>query len=1249
MQESNLTVSPHAHVESYLTGSTVANMIKAAKAMGRTHFAYTDNGHLSSALKAYKLTKDAGLKFIAGLEIYFKDSACPFVTNTEADRCKYFTGTIYCKDQAAYQALCKMVSRTDMPTIEIYEEKQQLWTWKDLETISQFNVDFVAGGIHCMVGKPMLAGRADVGMSVFNKLKSIFKDNLLVCLVAEPWSKKWSNVIEFFFSDGTKQAILASDLITTDRARKFKAIELVEKKHHTVLKTRYSGLSYYEVDKKFDEVKLHKGFLPLPGGDAQLKINKFLLALARKDITPILVSDYAYYAAKEDKIVQTMVLEGRNKLYPNLYMKNANELKSYLTNELKLDEAATNHIIHMNNQWAMRYDEFKLKYDWRLADVGPNPMGQINDTIKKVGRMRWNDPMWVDRLKEEMQVLAKNGTKDLTPYFLPICDVMNFYKDNGQLTGPLRGSCGGSLLCYVLGITQVDPFKYDLPFNRFFSMDRVLSGKLPDIDSDLGDRTLLVGEDGKSGYIYGRYGDKCAQISTRNTIRLKSAIKDTNRYINGSVEQEIEQFTKGLPNPGSMSDRELLFGSVDKESDAHIPGLVETSVELQKYIEKRPKEWEIVEKSLGITRSFGVHPAAFILSDVPVSEVAPIKDGHIIQYDMSVVDSVGLIKYDFLKVDQLKDIEVALNLINKKNGKFGKPEDSVGWSHPESDDSGCSECYDVKEFLRDGNDGLVMEVHRMDAGDLKCGKCKKPVRQSKTNEIGYFDHEGKKIYIWDLPEIPEVFKATWGGSTETLFQINTKSMTPFVVEILPQSIDDLGIILALVRPGPLDFIDEKTGRSMAEEYCMRRKGQSEVDIEILGKLIPETYGIFVYQESLTRIAKELAGFPGDEAEKLRENMGKKKMDALMKMKPKFIEGASKKVDKTVAEEIWERMVTFGRYGFNKSHSIGYAHITYACMFLKHFYPMEWWAAVLSNAEEKEITTTFWPYVKDIVLPPDINLSSDMMVVDYANEKLRAKFGIIKGMGEKTIDPIVAGRPYADIQDFVNKEVAGDSISHKLIHVGIFDSLFPPKMSVVEKIKMYEDAVQKKAYSDKLKAAEASGKKVRALAPKPAKIPEEYLNLDKTPLKDAAMKKAVLPTLPISTYDLGKRFSKVVDRRSSVPFAVDHRGKRSILVGGDKLQRLDEMSGEGLDKDIYVASTVYILKTQEFSFAKNTKRALKMIIDADGYISEKVLWPDYDTGVLNYPPELDKGAIATIFFRKRQNKKDVSVMSVVVES
>lgn len=1191
-----LAVSPHAHVESYLTGSTLANMIDKAKELGRDYFAYTDNGHISSLMKAYNLCKPSkekdakeyqkrGLQLIPGIEIYFKDSNCPFVVGTEVDRCKYFTATLYCKDQDAFQALAKLISSTSMPTIDIYEEKHQVWCWKDLEFMSQFNVSFVAGGIHCMVGKPMLAGRPDVSMKIFQKLKDVFKTNFWVCIITEPWAKKWSSVVEITYEDGTKQSVLASDMVSTDKARKIKVLDLIEKKHHKVIKSIYSGLTFNEVNKPFRGVKLHKGFLPLPGGDPMLKINKLLAALAHRDVeTCVLASDYAYYATKEDKVVQTMILEGTNKLYPNLYMKDFQEIGEYLVDTMKMDTLSASCILQNNRGWAKEFEGFKLKYKWRLADVGPDPIGQINEIIKKVGRMR-DEPIWNARLEEEMNVIARNGVMDLSPYFLPICGVLGHYRDNGILTGPLRGSCGGSLLCYLMGITHVDPFEYDLPFNRFFSMDRVTSGKLPDIDSDLSSRTLLVGEDGKSGYIYGKYGNKCSQISTRNTVRLKTAIKDTNRFIHGKVEEEIEIFTKSLPPPQQgVSDQKMIFGYEDEEK-GHVPGIIDTSKDFRKYIANRPDEWNIVEKALGITRSYGVHPAAFILCDEPIENIVPLKDGTIAQYEMKEVEAAGLIKYDFLVVKQLEDIEACLNLINKKN--------------------------------------------------------------RESNTIGNFRHGSENVFIWNLPKVPDVFKSVWGGATETIFQINTKSMTPFVQEILPGSIDDLGVILALVRPGPLDFIDEKTGRSMAEEYCLRRKGQSEVDIPILGELIPETFGIFVYQEALTKIAKELGGFPGDEAEKLRENMGKKKMSELVKMKPKFIEGASTKVSPEVADEIWERMVTFGRYGFNKSHSIGYALITYACMFLKHFYPMEWWASVLSNATEKEITTTFWPFVKDVVLPPDINLSGDMMVVDYGNQKLRAKLGVIKGMGAATIDPVVAGRPYVDIQDYVNKEVAGDSISHKLIHIGVLDSLFPNKITLAEKLKLYEDAVQNKTYADKVQKAKEEGKKLRSLAPKASKIPEGYLNLH--PMKDAAMKKSVLPTMPINIFELGKQFSKVVDMSARTPVAVDFNGHRNPLVGGNYLERLDQMDGNGYEKDIYVAATAFVLKVEEFNFSNNTKKALKVFIDADGYISEKVMWPNYDSGQLEYPMELKKDVIATFFFKKRVGKKDMSIVSVVVES
>lgn len=1180
-----MRVSPHTHFESPLTGSTIATMVERAKELGREYVAYTDHGHLSSCLKTYSKVKEKGLKFIPGLEFYFKDSNCPILTGTGADRCRYFTATVYCEDQTAYQELCRVVSSESFPTTLINEESQQLWSWKDLEHISKFNVSLLLGGVHCMVGKVMLAGRPDLGQAVFTRLKDIFGEKLFTAIICEPWTKMWSSVIEIELADGRKVSCLANDTISTDKARRMKAHDLIERPGHRILKSISSGAISRQIETEILDVKLHKGFLPLPGGDALTKINKFLRALGVKHNVPTIVSDYAYYALKEDKIVQTMRMEGTNKLQPNFYMKSEEEVTTYLKESLNLSDDSIKILFETLNTWASRFDKLELKYDWRLADSGENPLQQAMAIIKENGRMKWDDPKYVERLKEEITVIAKNPIKDLTPYFLPIRDVLNHYKENGLLVGPGRGSAGGSLFCYLLGITQVNPFKYDLPFSRFFSMDRIMMKELPDIDVDLESRELLVGEDGRSGYLYTKYGQKAAQISTRTTIRLKSAIKDTNRYFKGKVEPAIDIFSKGLPPPPQgVNDHQFVFGYEDSDGE-HIPGLIEQSEDLQKYSQERPEEWAIVSKAMGLTRAFSKHASAFVLSDIPIKDVVSTRDGFVTQYEAKECEAAGLIKYDFLVINQLKDIRICLDLINKRNGE--------------------------------------------------------------KNVVGTFTHQGQKTYIWELPEVMEVFQSTWTGACETLFQINTKSMVPFVIDILPGSIMDFATILALVRPGPMDFISEETGRNMVEEYILRKRGESTPDIKELAELLPETFGIITFQEQLNKIARDLAGFPGEKAEKLRKNMAKKKMKALMDMKPDFIAGAKLKVTEEVAEAIWSQMVTFGRYGFSIIHAVEYALITYASTFLKHYYKLEWWAAVLTNAEEQEITGKFWPHVKDIVSPPDINLSTDTMVVDYANGKIRSKLGVIRGIGEATIEPIVAGRPYKDIKDFIDKDVAGDSLAHKLIHVGVLDSLFPPHTNLIEKLKLYENASEAKKFHDKVEKANKLGKTVRATQPKEGVIPEHYLNLP--PMQDAAMRKAVLPSLPVDLYNLGRTHSKALNpNRPNV--VVNQRGYDTILLDGERLKKLDELEGHYVEKDVYVAATCFVVKAEEFSYPKKdpTKRALKMILDADGYVSEKVLWPDYETQQLVYPENLKKGSIVTVFFRKKVGRKDMSISHLVVE-
>jgi DNA-directed DNA polymerase III PolC len=1183
-------VSPHCHPESYLTSSTITNLVNRCKDLNRVYFTHTDNGSLSSAMKSYGLAKKAGLKPILGLEFYFKDTNCPFVTGTKADRCKYYTATIYAQNQEAFQAIVKQISRTDLPTTEIYEEKQILWDWSVLEHLSKFKTSLVLSGVHCIVGKNHLAGESEVSQKVFNKLHQLFGQNLSVALLAEPWNKKYATVVKIEHPDGTHSSVLNSDTVTTDKARNIKAQDLIDRPGHTLLKSFRSNLTNNEVNKSINNVTLYKGFLPLPC-DASLEVNKHLYSLAKACNTPVLVTDYAYYAESSDRIVQDLILEGKTKLKSSLHIKTESEVRDYLKNIMQLSEEESNKIITNNETWAKKFDDFELKYNWRLPDSGGEPLKQAMAIIRANGRMKWDNLTYIDRLKEELEVIAKNGVKDLTGYFLPICDVMNHYKENGKLVGPARGSAAGSLLAYLLGITQVDSIKADLSFPRFLSLDRIKNGDYPDVDSDFGTRVPLVGEDNKSGYLYGKWGSKAAQISTRHTLRLKSSIKDVNRYFNGKVEPEIEIFTKSLPDPPQgVSDSEFIFGYEDKETGIHNPGLIEIDESLQKYVEKRPQEWEIVKKSLGITRAFSSHASAFVIADVPICDIVPTKEGNITQYEAKAVEQAKLLKYDFLVVSQIQDIETCLNLINKKN--------------------------------------------------------------NETHTIGYFTHKNEKCYIWDLPEDSDAFKSVWDGSTETLFQINTKAMIPFVKEILPQSVEDISTIVALVRPGPLDYVDQNTGRNMAEEYVWRRQGKSEPDFKELYDLIPETKGVIIYQEQATKIAKELGGMSPSDAEKLRRVFAKKQKKEAGEMRPVFMSTAIAKIGEEKANKIWDMLETSSRYSFNKSHSYSYSLITYASIFLRHNYPLEWYAAILTHAEEKEITGKLWPYVKKFVLPPDINLSTDSMVVDYNQNKIRSKLGVIRGIGDATIEPIVAQRPYLDVQDFVNKDVAGPSLSHKLIHVGVLDSLFPTYTNLLEKLKLYEDAVEKRNFANKLQKSELTGQKVRAAHPKEGRIPQEYVNL--SPLKNAMMIKNTLPSMPLDLYDLGKRYSSVRANPEDpcCDYVINSKGYKTLLIDGARLKRLEEMSGEGLQKDAYVAATVYVIEAKEFAYPKRnpTKRALKLIIDACGHtLKELVMWPHYESGELLYSKDLKRGVLATVFFRKRMNKKELTVTDIVVES
>ena len=1205
-------ISPHTHCETSMTGSIIDNLVKKAASLERTHFSYTDHNTFSGLYKAYNAAKKKGMGFIPGVELYFKDDNCDIIQNTDSQFFKYFKTTVYFRDQESFQAVAN-ITRNERPEIEIRGDQHKLFSWADLKEIAKHNVVFATSDFQDLISKNLIVGNKKSALEAYKRLAEIAgKDNLYITIIPHRVDKSWYRKVKLTLENGQVWVLDDTDTIDTNSFKGVSPSEAHDKpnKHHTIKSLTINSI-FYTVNSRVEKAEIIEDFYPIDGDlDLQKRANIFMYMLAKRYDLKVLVSDYAYFAEKEDKVVQNMKLE-TTKFSADYYMLNNEEAIEYMANIMGITIADAEKIIMNSFEFAKLFDSFELKYEYRLPKHEGDSLKITQDIIEKTGRKHLlKDPVYRDRLKLELGILKDNGILDLLPYFFPIRDVLNYYKENGELTGPSRGSAGGCLLMYLMGITQLDPIKYNLPFERFFSMDRIQANNLPDVDVDLPHRELLVGEE---GYLTKVYGDKWGQVSTRSLLKIKSAIKDVSRYVNGKVTEEAEKISKALPAPPQgVSGKDAVFGFEDS-SGAHVPGLLEQSDALQEYAANNPREWNIITHALGVPRQISRHASAFIIADEDLNKIVPmmgIKEANkVTQWEAGEIEKAGLIKYDFLCVSQLKDIGECLKYINKKNGS--------------------------------------------------------------NLEIGTFNHKGEDTYIWDIPVDMDAFKEFYEGATETTFQTNTKSMFPFVKRIKPKNIMDCATILALVRPGPLDFIDPATGRSMAEEYMWRREGRSEPQIKELAELLPDTYGIIVFQEDITKIAAQLAGFSGQDAEDLRKYMCKKKKKEMMMMKPAFIEGALKTVSEEVANAIWEQMETFAQYGFSIIHSVGYAMITYACIFLKYNYKLEWWAAVLSNAKDKEINEELWKYVKDIVAAPDINLSREHIVIDYKNNKLRSKLSMITGLGEKAIQPIMENRPYKDIRDFVQKEVCGISMTNKLAYIGVLDSLFEPNTPPLDKLQQVSDLFAEKAFYKKVtekakeigipvpkEALESKDKLyefcqqtagLNRLAPcSQGNIDEKYAYLSS--LEDFKLKKSILPSMPLSLLDcMIEQKSELIKKSKSTRTgssicAINSRGKETAIINGKKLRFLDERI---INKDFYFAVPVYVHEAKVFDYSGGRKKALKLIVDADGYISEKVLWPNYTTQQLEYPETLKKGATALMFFSKKEDSEYTNINDIYI--
>jgi DNA polymerase III alpha subunit len=1003
----------------------------------------TDHGSLAACRQIYDLAKANNLTPVLGMEGYLRDDDCPILTKNGYQKNakgafvnapKYMHFCCHFKDQAAYECAVRLLSKADADLegrLERMEpedrkhgkERKPLFTWQDLEELGSHNVTMTTG---CMIGvvQRHLKDNDDMATATayFEKMKSVVKPgNLYVELNPHDTSMNWVQGVFLTMKDGTKLRWYDGKTLRTN-VGEIKAGELAKQwksGEHKVLLAVKNNRTWEELPPvEIASCEEIRDYLPnecrpwAPDGDIQAGLNRAMRILAQRYNVPILVGDDSHYATPDEKVVQDVRLaqSGPWRFYGSYHRMSSEEAHAVISNKLALRPGEFEGWVENSHSWAEQFKAFKFEtppslptkfyeqqyalQSWYQGDKHDS-LRYTMDLIAKHGRMDWKNPAMVQRLKTEIDLLHNNGTIDLLPYLMVDEEVCSFFEEQKLLTGPGRGSAAGLILAYLLGITHVDPLKYRLSVERFITLDRIASGGLPDIDQDLPKlrRHLLI--DAEHGWLKKRFNDHYAQISVDSTLRVRQAIQDVSRERRGHVPKEIYSFTgRMIMPPQGMTDHEFVMGN-DKEGEQHIQGSVEYDPALRAYIRAYPEDWEIVQKCLGLPRHKGKHACAFVIANRPINEFIPITtvtDGRVTAYTAGSVEAVGGLKMDFLGLGALDDITDCIRLIH--------------------------EGYKEKEDLKDQViNGKFVPAHHL-----------VPMVTDLSGVTNFFD-------VWDLPDDQDVFADVALGKTETVFQFNTPGAIQWLRHFAHRkpdgryaisSIEDMAAFTALDRPGALqvelrDPDEPEKVHNALVEFARRARGDKPTPdiLQVFNDLIPETYGVMVYQEQLQFMYQQITNCTLSEAENFRKLVAKKKYDKIQKLyEPFLVDGAKMLGSRELAEEAWKFFISWAKYGFNKSHSIAYVTVSYACAYLKHHFPLQWWCAVLRNASKNEVSDKFWRHINRIIDLPDVKLSGDNYEIQ--GDRIRMPLSQLQGVGEAAGEQLKKYAPYTDIADFCQK-------------------------------------------------------------------------------------------------------------------------------------------------------------------------------------------------------------------------------------
>lgn len=815
--------------------------------------------------------------------------------------------------------------------------------------------------------KPILGCEVYVTNNLLNASpKEKTKDNYHLILLAEN-ETGYRNLIKIV-SEGTRDVYNKRPRVHKETLREFHdgiiclsaclAGELpraiCKKNEHKVREIIQEYIDIFGKENYFFEIQRH-------GIEEEDFVAETLIRLSKEFGVKVVATNDFHYVNRDDAVAQDILYciqyaakykdEKRLRLPTSeFYLKSAEEMYAlfkdevnYLSNTLKIADRCN----------------VELKTGHLLTPKFPN----VPDGFTEASYLRYlcneafpekypEDSPHFEEAKERLEFeLGVIEQMEYSGYFLIVWDFIKYARKNNISIGPGRGSGAGSIVCFLTGITELDPLEYGLLFERFLNPERV---SMPDIDTDISD----VGRSKIVEYMINTYQfDKSAQIATFGFEKSRSAVRDVTRVMEYPLAKG-DEIAKLIPSDPHMT----------------IPYALENVIEFKNKYNSDPIAKIIIDDAMkieGAIRNVGTHAAGVVISEYPLVDYLPVEekeDGFHTEFDKNEVEELGLLKMDLLGLKNLSIIDGTKALIKKHYG-------------------------------------IEIDFNKIPKDDKKA---------------------------------MDMLKR---GDTLGVFQLESDGMTELVVKLAPEEFKDLIPLVALYRPGPL-------GSGMVDDFIKCRHGEKEIEYihPCLEPILKETFGVILYQEQVMKIVQVMAGFSLGKADLVRRAMGKKKESILIAQKNDFIEGCVQNgIDDTTAAKVFELMMYFASYGFNKSHSAAYAYLAYQTAYLKANYPLEYMASYVSNNLDKpeKIARTI-NIVKDFgfeILPVDVTRSYGQFVPE--NGKLRFGMNSIPSIGDSIVPDLVREReerPFASIEDFLMRVKVSKEQFSKLCKLGAFKSL-----------------------------------------------------------------------------------------------------------------------------------------------------------------------------------------------------------------